>query len=219
VRALLLPVKKIENAKQRLAGFLTPDERQALMAAMTADLFAAAHAAQAPDHVFVVTADLAAATSAAGYGWTVLNEETQISESHSVDDAAGRCAGLGVTALLRLPLDLPLVTGADIDGLFAAAPSSPGVLMVPSRDGTGTNAILRTPPTLFPSHFGPNSYSKHLREAAAVNAALVECRNPNIEMDVDDPADLRALLALGAVSGATGAWILKTRIMERLASG
>ena len=219
MRALLLPVKKIETAKQRLAAFLSPAERQALMAAMTADLFAAVRAATAPDRVFIVTSDPTASATATSYGWTVLHEETQTSESASVDDASRRCTALGVTALLRLPLDLPLVTGPDIDSLFAAAPQTPGVLLVPSRDGTGTNAILRSPPTLFPSHFGPNSYEKHLREAAAANATLVEHQNPRIAMDVDDPADLRALLAHAPIPGATGAWLADARIAERLTAG
>ncbi len=212
MRALLLPVKRIENAKQRLATLLSPAQRQGLMAAMTADMFAAAAAATAPERVFVVTADPAATVAAERHGWTVLHETRQISESASVDDASARCEALGVTALLRLPLDLPLVTGADIDSVFAHPMPARGVLMVPSRDGTGTNAILRAPPTLFASQFGPGSYAKHQAAAAAAGVAPVELRNPHIEMDVDDPEDLRALLARGPVGGATGAWLAANRV-------
>lgn len=207
MRALLLPVKRIENAKQRLASLLSPAQRQGLMAAMRDDMFAAAAAATAPARVFVVTNDAAAMAAAERRGWTVLHETQQISESASVDDASARCAALGVTALLRLPLDLPLVTGADIDAVFAAPLPARGVLMVPSRDGSGTNAILRAPPALFGSQFGPGSYAKHRAAAAAVGVMPVELRNPRIEMDVDDPDDLRALRAHGPIGGATGAWL------------
>ena len=207
MRALLLPVKRIENAKQRLAPILPPAQRQALMAAMTADLFAAARAATAPDRVLVVTADPMAAATAAGFGWTVLHERMQTSESASVDAASRQCEALGVTALLRLPLDLPLVTPADIDALFAAAPPNPGVMLVPSRDGTGTNAIMRSPPTLFPSQFGPGSFARHVAAALLCGAPITHLRNPRVEMDVDDEADLRALLAHAPIGGATGAWL------------
>jgi 2-phospho-L-lactate guanylyltransferase len=216
LKALLLPVKRIENAKQRLAPFLAPAERQALMAAMTADLFAAAAAATAPERVFVVTADPAATATAERNGWTVLHETVQTSESASVDDASRRCEALGVTALLRLPLDLPLVTGADIDAVFATRLPPRGVLMVPSRDGTGTNAILRAPPTLFASQFGSGSYAKHQAAAASAGVPVVELRNPRIEMDVDDAEDLRALLVHAPIGGVTGAWLADNDIAARL---
>jgi len=41
--------------------------------------------------------------------WEILREEQQISESHSVDTASKLCEQEGVTAMLRLPLDLPLI--------------------------------------------------------------------------------------------------------------
>ncbi len=203
MRALLLPVKLRANAKQRLAPLLGGEDRQALMSAMIEDGFAAARAALAPQRIYVVTADAGIAAVAEGFGWTVLHETVQTSESASVDAAARICEAQGVTALLRLPLDLPVVTGADIDAVFAA---DADVVIVPSRDGTGTNAILRRPPTLFPSHFGPDSLPRHSAEAAQAGARLVVLANRNIGMDVDDAADLRALLG-HAPGGATGAWL------------
>jgi 2-phospho-L-lactate guanylyltransferase len=205
LRALLLPVKRRENAKSRLAPLLSQAQRQALMTAMIADGFAAARAATAPARVYVVTADAEIAALAEGFGWTVLRESEQTSESASVDAASLLCEADGVTALLRLPLDLPLVTGADIDAVFAAGETAE-VVIVPSRDGTGTNAILRRPPTLFASSFGPDSLPKHMAAAARAGARLVLLENVHIGMDVDDEADLRALLP-HAPGGATGAWL------------
>ncbi len=203
MRALLLPVKLRDNAKQRLAPLLVQEDRRSLMSAMIADGFAAARAARAPARVYVVTADPGIAAMAEDFGFRVLHEETQTSESASVDAASRHCESEGVTALLRLPLDLPVMTGGDIDAIFAAEAD---VVIVPSRDGTGTNAILRRPPTLFPSHFGPDSLPKHQGEAARAGASCVLLTLPRIGMDVDDAADLRALLA-HAPAGATGAWL------------
>jgi 2-phospho-L-lactate guanylyltransferase len=194
MRALLLPVKRRENAKQRLAPVLSPADRRALMEAMIADGFAAARAAVRPERVYVVTADAEVAATAAGHGWRVLAETEQVSESASVDRAAAICAAEGVTSLLRLPLDLPLVTGADIDAVFDAASTADAVI-VPSRDGTGTNAILRRPPTLFRSHFGPGSLALHRRAAADARARVAILKIMRIAMDVDDADDLSALLA------------------------
>jgi 2-phospho-L-lactate guanylyltransferase len=62
---------------------------------------------------------------------------------------------------------------------------------VPSRDGTGTNALLRTPPELFPSRFGAESCAKHLAEARARGAEIRVFRNARIELDIDEVEDLR----------------------------
>src|SRR5260370_17450930 len=94
--------------------------------------------------------------------WEILREERQISESHSVDAASRICEQKGVTGLLRLPFDVPLIQSSDIDELLTVECHAPGLVIVPSRDGTGTNAMLRMPPTLFPSHFGNGSFAKHL---------------------------------------------------------
>jgi 2-phospho-L-lactate guanylyltransferase len=167
------------------------------------------------DKIFVITNYEPAMEAAAKYGWEILREERQISESASVDYASRLCAGGGVTALLRLPLDLPLVRPGDIDDLLATECAAPAAVMVPSRDGTGTNGILRTPPALFPSHFGPDSFTKHRREAEQAGARIIVRRNDRLEMDVDDEADLRALLRHDLTNTATGKWLEETGVAAR----
>ncbi len=149
-------------------------------------------------------------------GWEVLREEQQVSESASVDMASRLCEERGVTALLRLPLDLPLVRSQDIDEMLEFDFAAPAAVIVPSRDGTGTNALLRTPPTLFPSHFGEGSFSKHRGEAERAGARVILRRNPRLEMDVDDDADLRALLTYELAETATGQWLSTSGVAERL---
>lgn len=215
IRALLLPIKDLRNAKQRLAGVLTPDERFALAQAMLADTIRAVRGVQRADKIFVITNYEPAMEAAARYGWEILREEEQISESASVDLASRLCAARGVTALLRLPLDLPLVQPADIDELLATECAAPAAVMVPSRDGTGTNAILRTPPALFPSHFGPNSFAKHRQEAERLGAKIIIRRNDRLEMDVDDESDMRTLLRYDLTHTTTGKWLEERGVAAR----
>jgi 2-phospho-L-lactate/phosphoenolpyruvate guanylyltransferase len=215
LRALLLPIKDLRNAKQRLAGVLTPEDRFRLAQAMLSDTIRALRSVQQAKKIFVITNYEPAMEVAANYGWEVLREEHQVSESASVDFASRLCAETGVTALLRLPLDLPLVKASDIDELLSTECAAPSVVMVPSGDGTGTNAILRTPPALFPSHFGPNSFAKHLSEAEHAGARIIVRRNERLEMDVDDEADLRALLRHDLTQTATGKWLEESGIATR----
>lgn len=207
VRAVLIPVKDLSRAKQRLATMLSVAERTALATAMMDDVFNAVASARGLDAIFVVSNYDAALERAQNLGWTVIRERRQISESDSVDRASRTCAGRGVTSLLRLPIDIPLLLPGDVEAVMAAACCAPACVMVPSRDGTGTNALLRTPPALFRSHFGPNSLRKHLAEAQRNCALARVLRNPRIELDVDDEKDLHALAASTELRGATRRWL------------
>jgi len=216
MRALLLPIKDQKNAKQRLAGLLSPEERQTLARAMMEDVLTAVRGIRRAERIFVVTSFAPAMRIAESAGWEVLAEAQQLSESASVDYASRCCEQRGVTALLRIPLDLPLLQPGDIDDLLALESSAPAVVIVPSRDGTGTNALLRTPPTLFPSQFGNGSFAKHLAAAEQAGARLTVRHSPRLGMDVDDPADLRALLQHDLSGTATGRWLAASGAGERV---
>jgi 2-phospho-L-lactate guanylyltransferase len=205
MRAILIPVKSLASAKQRLAGTLPQEERTRLAQAMLEDVFAAVAGVASVQSVFVVSSDTFAMAAAERRGWVVLPEREQISESDSVDRASRLCAARGVTALLRVPIDIPLARAQDFEALLAATPDAPGAVLVPSWDGQGTNALLRTPPDLFPSHFGPGSLAKHLAEARRLGARVELLRNPRIELDVDEEEDLRRLLASEGLAASTAA--------------
>jgi 2-phospho-L-lactate guanylyltransferase len=216
MRALLLPIKDLRQAKQRLATLLSPEERFGLAQAMLADTIRAIRGMRQAEQIFVVTNYIPAMKAAEQNGWDLLREDRQISESFSVDYASMQCAKRGITAVLRLPLDVPLVQSTDIDELLGFECTAPALVIVPSRDGTGTNAILRTPPTLFPSHFGNGSFAKHCAEAQRAGAQIFLRRNPRLEMDVDDEADLRALMQQDLRDTETGAWLQRSGLQHRL---
>ena len=205
MHAILIPVKDLSRAKQRLAGVMPQAERTRLARAMLNDVFAAVARVRSGIVVYVVSSDAQVLAEARARGWECLPETAQHSESRSVDEASRICATRGVAALLRLPIDVPLVRAADIESIFAACPPAPGAVLVPSRSASGTNALLRTPPDLFPSHFGPGSLGKHLDEAGRRRAYARVLRNPRLALDVDDERDLRALLSRADVGEHTAA--------------
>ena len=215
MRALLLPIKDLNHAKKRLMGVLTPEERFGLAEAMLKDTIRAVQGVKRAEKVFVVTNYKPAMRLAEEAGWEILHEEEQISESHSVDAASKICAQRGIAALLRVPLDVPLVQASDIDDLLAVECEEPALVIVPSRDGLGTNAILRMPPVLFPSHFGIGSFAKHVGEAERIGARVIFRRSPRLEMDVDDEADLRALLQHDLRATETGRWLRGSGVEAR----
>lgn len=193
MRWLLIPVKDLSRAKQRLAGVMSQEERTRFAWAMCEMTFAAATQARSADRVAVVTLYPPAITLAEKYGMHVILEKEQVSESVSVDYGSSEAMKFGASAVLRLPIDLPLITAEDIDAILAHDAPEPSVVIVPSRDGTGTNAILRRPPDLFPSHFGPGSLARHLAEAERLNAHRQILELPRVALDIDEPDDLKEL--------------------------
>ena len=195
--ALLIPVKDPSRGKTRLSAFFTLEERRRLAWAMFEDVIRAAAAASKPDRVLVLTSFDLAIKRARKAGFEVLIEQSQISESASVDWASRLLTEQTFDSVMRLPADLPLVRGEDIDELLNTRMPSPGALLVPSRDGTGTNAIIRSPPDIFCSRFGPNSLELHRQEAARAGAACLIVENERIAIDIDEPTDVRLFMERG----------------------
>jgi len=214
MKAILIPVKEFREAKKRLAPHFSSVERAALAEAMCEDFFEVVAATRCAERVFVVSKEPGALARARERGWETILETRQISESDSVDAASQYCAAQGVNVLLRLPIDLPLAEPQGIEAIFRKFNESfeekfdgaPAAILIPSRDGTGTNALLRTPPGLFPSRFGPNSFALHLAEAERCGARICVLRNARLELDVDELEDLRGVHTHLRPSSATARW-------------
>lgn len=200
MKYLLIPVKELSNAKQRLSGILTCAERSEFAWRMLQRTLSEAAKARGCDQTAVVTLYEPAVKMAERFGFEVIREREQVSESVSVDYSLRVLRARAVSSVLRLPIDLPLVTAEDIDTIFSEMDllsDRRSVVMVSSRDQTGTNAIGRTPPDLFPSHFGPGSFEKHREEARLGGAVCRRLRLPGVECDLDDAADLAWFLEHG----------------------
>jgi 2-phospho-L-lactate/phosphoenolpyruvate guanylyltransferase len=212
---ILIPVKDLSCAKQRLAQLFTQEERTRLAWMMLETTFAAATGVRNVDRLAVVTLYPPAISLAERYGMEVISETAQISESASVDFGSHELKKRGASSVLRLPIDLPLIKTEDIEMILSYGKARPHVVIVPSRDGTGTNAILRKPPDLFPSHFGPGSFWKHLQEAEKAKAECEVIHLPRVALDIDDPEDVKEMMEQGR---GTPLWevLMELRITERL---
>ena len=96
--------------------------------------------------------------------------------------------------MLTLPLDVPLITPGDLARIVEKGASSPGIVLVPSRDELGTNALLARPPEAIPFRFGYDSFRAHRREAEARHMPCELCQLPNLALDIDEIEDLRCFL-------------------------
>ena len=102
---------------------------------------------------------------------------------------------MGAATALLVPIDVPLAVPEDFERLAAAAPRGhAGLVIVPSADGTGTNALVRTPPDVIRSRFGPGSFRIHLDSALARGVPAEVLRLPGLMFDIDTPEDVAELL-------------------------
>lgn len=193
----IVPVKALGEAKQRLSGVLPLELRRRLMRVMLQDVLATLRQVEVLDPVLVVTPDADVAELARRCGARVMREEH--GRGHSAAAMAGfaYAAGNGAAQALTLPADAPCVTRSEVYSLLGAASPAggPRVVLAPSHDRDGTNAVLVAPPDAFAPQFGPGSFARHLAEAEAMQ---LECRVVELAglgMDIDEPRDLLALIA------------------------
>jgi 2-phospho-L-lactate guanylyltransferase len=202
VKIALLPAKPLPLAKTRLSSVLGPEERAAVSRAMFDDVVAALLATRALDAVLVVTADRDLAARARAAGGRVVDEGRPRGLNGAVVLGTTAAQRLGASALLVLLSDVPLITPADMEELFEHAPVR-GALVVPSKEGIGTNALLRRPPNVLAPCFGGRSLERHVAAAERHHVACAIWRNVRIGFDVDTPDDLRALASASSGPATT----------------
>jgi 2-phospho-L-lactate/phosphoenolpyruvate guanylyltransferase len=189
----VLPVKSPKNAKKRLIGHLDAERREELAWLLYQQTLANLCQAPGIDRVVVATNDTRVASHAHSCGVTLFEEDEQISHSVSADAACVRAKALGAKTVLLVPIDVPLARREDFSALAAAARS--GLIVVPSTDGTGTNALVRTPPDVIQSCFGPGSFRAHMDQAREKGVQAQALRLPGLMFDIDTPEDVAELLA------------------------
>jgi 2-phospho-L-lactate/phosphoenolpyruvate guanylyltransferase len=189
----ILPVKSPQNAKQRLSGFLAVEQRETLARMLYRQTLATLCQAEGIDRVVVATSDTEIADHARQSGALVFEENEQVSHSVSADAACLRAMEMGASTVMLVPIDVPTVTPGDFTQLAASA--RPGLIVVPSSDGTGTNALVRTPPNCIQSRFGPGSFRAHLDQALSKGLPADVLRLPGLMFDIDTPEDVADLLA------------------------
>jgi 2-phospho-L-lactate guanylyltransferase len=228
---LVVPIKELRRAKSRLIGATVelvpvPGDRSSahagLALALAADTLAAV-LASAARRVAVVTADPRAAALVRPAGPDDERPHRDAPRTVVVDDpGAGLNAAVraGVEHLQRVPGgvaghapapvaallgDLPALRPAELDEALAAAVAAIAdgapAAYVADHTGEGTTLLVLTRPGHGGPHFGPQSARAH----ATAGAVALTGTWPGLRHDVDVPADLERVRALG-VGPATRAW-------------
>ena len=197
----ILPVKRFGDAKQRLLTAVDRPQRAALVKAMLTDVLTAATAARSVERVTVVTSEGRAERIALGHAQRVatpievLEEPADRGHPEAATLGIVRAKALGAGCVVLLPGDCPLLDGDELDA--ALERMHPGrIAVVPDRHGTGTNALLMSPPDAIGPAFGPGSCARHTDRGERAGHEVAVEPLASLALDVDTPDDLRAMAAL-----------------------
>lgn len=205
---VLVPLKRLDGAKSRLAGLLTAAERIALMETMLAGVLAAVREARGVEAVTLVSSEPAAATLATRHGvaWW---DDRGLPWNDALAAAMREVVSSPCAAVVSG--DLPLLSAAEVSALLEAVPER-GVAIARALDG-GTNAVAMRPAGVAPTCFGsPGSAALHAELAAAAGAGSVTLDLPGLALDLDSRADAERVVR---TAPASAAGLLLVDVLER----
>jgi 2-phospho-L-lactate guanylyltransferase len=217
--AIIVPVKRLEDSKSRLAPVLPEAARRSLTLSLLATVLDVVRQAQVhlPAFAVVVSPDPQVLDLAQAYGLqallevdaaaggqeddaaTALDGPDDRNLNRALDQATGWAAARGASSVLVLPADLPLLTLAEVRGLWEASQqlyASQAMVIAPDGREQGTNALLVRPPGVISYQFGPGSFRRHCALARGLGMAWHIFRSARLGLDVDVPDDLQRYLAV-----------------------
>ena len=193
----VIPIKQLEDAKQRLSGLLNSNERKLLFQAMVEDVLTAVEACTYIDNIVVVTNDQAVAELARGFGAEIRPEPEPPGLIEAVTETGKQLAAEGVECMLFLPGDVPLVTPEELEVVLEGfgVSGKPEFMIVPASDLGGSNCVACSPPDCMSFGFGIDSFRKHLALARDRGIDPQVTKLPGIGLDIDTPSDISELMA------------------------
>jgi len=209
-----IPVKDLKRAKSRLSPILQPEERKLFCLKMLADVVNTVKHAKCIQKTIVVSKD---------------NEVLSFSEKLQVSSFKERGFGLNralseaikcyalqeATSALILPADIPLVKPEDIIE-FSLLKEKNSIVISPSRDEKGTNALLMKLPNVLPLLYGKHSFQLFVKEAKRKGLSIHIVRSKRLGLDVDTVKDLADFLANEAECSQAYQFLKEINISKRL---
>jgi 2-phospho-L-lactate guanylyltransferase len=187
---VIIPVKPLRQSKTRLAHILSTEQRAELIASFLCHHLDVLKQVADIDRVLVVSSDATVLATARQRGAVVLDE----GPVQGLNAAAGRAVAMATanraSAVLLLPVDLPLIQVEDVVqmievGLSPGDNERPVMSICPDVKQQGTNALFLSLPTHFNFHYGEGSFQRHLHEAVQLGLIPHIVRLPRLELDID----------------------------------
>lgn len=199
ITAAVVPIKSLQQSKQRLARLFNQQQRADLSLAMLKDILGTLTRCRDIQKIVLVTSDTKIQLLAQRLGIEVLTEQSQTGLINAVSHAGKTLSERGIHRMLFIPADVPLVTEQEIQRVLnpiidVKELTHRGVVhIVPATASGGSNCISCMPANCMQFSFGEQSFVRHLNIARESNLNTIVTKLPGLGLDVDTPADLAQL--------------------------
>jgi 2-phospho-L-lactate guanylyltransferase len=186
----LVPLKRLDYAKTRLASVLDPPTRRRVMHALLDHTLDQVRAAPSIRSVTLVSSDPEAEAIAVLHGVAHFDDR-----GAAWNDALAAAMAAAVTAegIVIVSADVPLLTTDDIEAFVAVLPER-GAAIARATDA-GTNAVAMRPRGAMATCFGvKGSAARHAELAAAAGLVAVIVDIEGLAHDLDTASDLEEVL-------------------------
>ncbi len=213
---VIVPVKKLSEAKSRLSPFLSENERKQFCLEMLEDVLTAIRTTKGIFRIIVVSKDPQVLRIAKKFHVFPFRE-SRSGLNQAISEAISWCIGMNAKITLILPADIPLVSSEDLDRILAFGRTS-FMVISPSRWQHGTNALLLNPPRAVPAFYGQDSFQRYIEEASKRGIRFHVYRSPRIAFDVDTIEDLADFVALNTAETRAYRFLKEIGVHKRLES-
>ena len=187
----IIPVKTFSKAKTRLN--LQQTSKEEICSIMLQEVLKIISASKLINKIVMVSKDEAALKIGRQFNVIELfDDESGVNNAINLADKYLFDKKFDCSVIF--PQDIPIMTSFDIDTLLGFIRSIDSVIIVPSRQFNGTNALVRCPASLMQTKYDMGSYTHQMdaANAKAKNISIALIRR--MMLDIDDESDLAFML-------------------------
>ncbi len=190
----IVPVKPLHQGKSRLAGMLSPDERETLNLFLLRHTLDVLSSVELVHRLLVVSKDpQVLAVSREFHAVTLHAEDERLNLNLDLQKADLMAKWMGATDIFVLPADLPLITVWDVYQFIQTAQKPKVMVIAPDRNRDGTNGLLFSPADGSQFAFGSGSFERHCSFASKAGYHIEIFESETFALDLDTPEDLNLL--------------------------
>ena len=187
----IVPVKTFSKAKKRLR--LQQSVKENICDLMLQEVLKTISNCKLIDKIVLVSKDEAALKIGRQFNAAeIFDNESGVNDAVSLADQY--ISDKKFDCSIIFPQDIPIMMSSDIDNLLNFVKSKNSVIIVPSRQFNGTNALVRCPADIMKTSYDMGSYTFQIDAAKTktddVSIALIR----RMMLDIDDEYDLAFML-------------------------
>jgi 2-phospho-L-lactate guanylyltransferase len=196
---IVVPVSGIARGKSRLASALPSSERARLNGRLLDHALAVAlGVSDWPDRCLVISPCARVLAAARAVGARPLAQARPLRGLNAaIRQAVRALLREGARRVLVMPVDLPLASARAVAPLLAYARAGAQWVIVPDREGAGTNVLVMPARIDIGPRFGADSFRQHVGAARAAGRPAVVVKSSPLMQDLDRPEHLATWIAGG----------------------